>query len=97
MKDYLLLMHSDAPRFGTPEEWDAYFEKLQSAGRFESGSEIGTGECLKKSGSAGPLHKALVGYITILAKDIEDAKTFVPGNPVYEAGGTVEVRELPKS
>ena len=31
-----------------------------------------------------------------LAESLEAAKALVTGNPVYEAGGTVEVRHLPK-
>jgi hypothetical protein len=63
MCEFLLLMHSDAERAGSPEEWDAYFKRLSSADRFRGGS----------------------------------AESLVPGNPVFEAGGTVEVREFPRS
>ncbi len=97
MKDFILLMHSDAERAEEPEEWEAYFAKLRSSGRFQGGSAIGAGECMKKSGSAGPLHERLGGYIKVQAKDLHEAKSFVEGNPVFEAGGTVEVRELPRS
>ena len=38
----------------------------------------------------------------IIARDVEcnyyqDARAFLKGNPVFEAGGTVEIRELPRS
>jgi hypothetical protein len=97
MKDFILLMHSDAERSGTPDEWASYFARLRQTGRFEGGSAIGAGECLRKSGPVGPLHAALGGYIRVRAHDLDDAKTFVSGNPVFEAGGTVEVRELPRT
>lgn len=97
MKDFILLMHDDAERSGTPEEWTAYFDRLKASGRFDGGSAIGTGESLRKVGAAGALHTALGGYIRVRAADLNEAKTFVAGNPVFEAGGTVEVRELPKT
>lgn len=30
------------------------------------------------------------------ARDLEHAREYLDGNPVYEAGGTVEIRELPR-
>lgn len=97
MRDFILLMHSDAERAESPEEWSTYFARLRASGRFQGGSAMGDGECLRKNGTPGPLHGLLVGYIRVLASDLNDAKSFVSGNPVFEAGGTVEVRELPKS
>jgi hypothetical protein len=97
MKDFILFMHADAERSGTPEEWVSYFGRLRATGRFQGGSAIGCGECLRKAGEPGPLHELLGGYIRIQAHDLEDAKTFVTDNPVFQAGGTVEVRELPET
>ncbi len=36
------------------------------------------------------------GYITVQAESLEDAMTLLVGNPVFEAGGTVEIRDLPR-
>ncbi len=38
----------------------------------------------------------LTGFIRVQANTLDEAKCFVPGNPVYECGGTVEVRALPE-
>lgn len=97
MKDYVLFMHSDAERKETTEEWDSYFTRLRASGQFQGGSAIGSGECFRKSGPPGSLHSALTGYIRIQASSLDEAKTFVEGNPTFNAGGTVEVRELPRS
>lgn len=97
MKDFILFMHNDFTRDDTTAsgaDWPAYFEKLRSSGRFQGGSSIGGGACLKKSDPARPISESLGGYIRVLATDLEDAKCLIEGNPVYEAGGTVEVREL---
>ena len=97
LRDFILLMHSDAKRSGTSDEWTIYFARLRESGCFRGGSSVGGGECLRKTGPPAPLHGSLGGYIRITARDLDDAKTFVPGNPVYENGGTVEVRELPET
>jgi hypothetical protein len=39
----------------------------------------------------------LTGYIRLKADSIEHAKSLLTGNPHYEAGGTVEIRELPRT
>jgi hypothetical protein len=99
MNDYLLLMHDDGPG-ATPRpaaEWEAYFAKLRAVGAFEGGSAIGPGVCVSKSGEPVGITRHLAGYIRIRARDLQSARDLVAGNPVYEAGGTVEVRELPRS
>ncbi len=35
-------------------------------------------------------------YIVSLAQDLNDAATALAGNPAFEYGGTVEIRELTK-
>jgi hypothetical protein len=97
MADYIFLMHSDvvADRQG---DWDAYIEKLKQRDAFEGGSEIGRGGvCVRKSGAAPPITEHLVGYIRLRADNLDEAKSLLAGNPHFEAGGTVEIRELPRS
>jgi len=99
MNDYLILMHSDAvDRHVAADEgrWSAYFETLRGSGQFDGGSSIGAGQCFRKAGPAAPPCDALSGYIRIRADDLETARRFLAGNPVYDAGGTVEIRELPR-
>ncbi|MBK6688492.1 MAG: hypothetical protein IPG45_28730 [Deltaproteobacteria bacterium] len=95
MADFILLMHRDQTRAETDEAWGEYFGKLRSRGAFQGGSSIGDGVALRKSGAPAPLTQQLVGFIRVRADDLADAQGLVAGNPVYEAGGTVEVRELP--
>jgi YCII-related domain len=98
MNDYLLLMHDDIPAgaASSDELWGAYFSKLRALGVFEGGSSIGGGACLSKAGHVVPIAKHLTGFLRVRAPDLEAAKQLVMGNPVYEAGGTVEIRELPR-
>ncbi|MCO5121796.1 MAG: YciI family protein [Burkholderiaceae bacterium] len=97
MKEYILLMHNDVAAEDAREDtWPEYLSRLRATGRFEGGSVIGDGICVKKSGSPGGITAKLGGYIRIRAESLDDARSFLPGNPVFEAGGTVEVRELPR-
>lgn len=96
MRDYILLMHNDVDEAPTPEMWQSYLERLRTGGRFDGGSAIAGGESLRKAGTPAPLSERLGGYLRIRAEDLEAARAFLAGNPVYECGGTIEVRELPR-
>jgi hypothetical protein len=95
MTDFIFLMHDDAA--GGDEGWESYLHGLQQRGCFQGGSAIGDGICAKKSGKPAPVTAQLAGYIRVTADSIDQAKTLLAGNPVYEAGGTVEIRELPRT
>lgn len=94
MQDYILLMHNDARSMPTSEMWSGYISALRKQGVFEGGSSIGDGEVFRKEADAGADSSHLAGYMRIRAKDREHAKQLLAGNPVFESGGTVEIREL---
>ena len=99
MNDYILLMLNDATdplAADDSERWGQYISGLRQSGRFDGGSSIGTGERCKKGHAPRSVNAELTGFIRVRAESLEDAKRFLVGNPVYEAGGTVEVRELPQ-
>jgi hypothetical protein len=100
MKDYILFMHDNTPdgqshRKG--DEWARYVAKLKQAGVFQGGSSIGDGVCASKAVPAPDITRHLSGYIRVQAESLIQARELVIGNPVFESGGTVEIRELPKS
>lgn len=98
MNDYILLMHDDVPEAGrqaSASGWEAYIGTLAASGQFGGGSTVGDGFCVRKDGATKPISSAINGYIRVQAKSLEDAKKFLVGNPNFEAGGTVEIRELP--
>jgi hypothetical protein len=99
MNDYILFMHDDVPpEHRRPDsDWDSYLAKLREAGAFQGGSSIGGGVCASKSRKSEAITRHLSGYIRIRAASLDAARDLVLGNPVYEAGGTVEIRELPRS
>ena len=99
LHDFMLLMHNDTASEPPSEMWDGYFSFLHASQHFEGGSEIGSGATFRKPGSATPGSTSdhLTGFIRVRASSLADAQRFLAGNPVYECGGTVEIRELPKS
>ena len=96
MSEYAFFMHDDAPTYD-PSAWKAYFQTLRQKGVFEGGSEIGGGICVRKGCEAPEITKHLAGYIRIVAATLDEAKSLLTGNPHFEAGGTVEIRELPQT
>jgi len=95
MAEYILLMHDDA--IGHDDAWGPYIQKLQQGGFFEGGSAIGDGLCARKSAKPASITAHLTGYIKVSADSIAQAKSLLTGNPHFEAGGTVEIRELPRT
>ena len=51
-------------------------------------AQVGTGTALTAH---------LGGFIRVEAESLADAEALLAGNPVFENGGTVEIRELPKT
>jgi len=96
MRDFILLMHNDATAPPSPEMWSTYFSFLRGQGAFQGGSSIGSGEAFRKLGRPGSGSEHLAGYVRIRATSLVDARGLLAGNPVFECGGTVEIRELPR-
>ena len=49
---------------------------------------------MRKGHADMPSDSNLTGFIRLRAEGLESARSFLAGNPVYEAGGTIEIREL---
>jgi hypothetical protein len=99
MPDFILLMHSDVQdrdAANNGQRWGEYFRKLRAAGGFNGGSSIGRGVRMRKGADAAPADRTIEGFIRIEADSLQAVQLLVEGNPNYEAGGTVEVRELPQ-
>jgi hypothetical protein len=94
MAEYIFLMHDDSVI--EDDAWETYLQRLRRDGFFEGGSAIGDGVCLRKSGAPAALTRHLAGFIRVNAGSLDHAKSLLNGNPVFEAGGTVEIRELPR-
>jgi hypothetical protein len=99
MADFLVLMHDDVPEETSDRDadWEPYISKLQASGHFVGGSAIGAGVCVRKAGAAPSTTGHLTGFIRIEADSLSQARSLLAGNPTFEAGGTVEIRELPRT
>lgn len=98
MNEYILFMHDDVlePAIANDEIlWNRYVTELRASGQFDGGSAIGQGALYRKNGANRTELMTVTGYIRIRAENIDAARRFLAGNPTFEAGGTVEVRELP--
>jgi hypothetical protein len=100
MNDYILFMHDDAADAAIAADgnlWAQYMSTLRASGRFDGGSAIGTGIAFQKGAAGKAAATAISGFIRIRAENAGAAQEFLIGNPIYEAGGTVEIRELPRT
>src|SRR5687767_875188 len=100
MVDFIFLMHNDSPRRVSDSDedpWGPYIQRLQASGRFEGGSAIGGGVCVNKAGTEVEVSAHIGGFIRVQAESLDHARELLDGNPVFEAGGTVEIRELPRT
>jgi hypothetical protein len=97
VNEYIFFMRTDD--LDSPSQpdtaWAAYFATLRAAGAFDGGSAIGDGVCMSKGARPVAITRHIAGYIRIRAANLAAAQALVVGNPVYEAGGAVEIRGLP--
>jgi hypothetical protein len=94
VKDFILLMHADTILPERDADWELYIGQLIGLGCFQGGSSIGQGQAFRKEGDGAPLTRQLTGYIKIQAESLDAASAALKGGLTYEAGGTVEIREL---
>jgi hypothetical protein len=96
-QDFILLMHDDMTASPTPAMWATYLAALRERGVFDGGSAIASGKTVRRDGAAAGISDHIGGYIRVRAPDLAAAEALLAGNPVYECGGTVEIRELPRT
>lgn len=99
MQDFLLIMYDDVineTAANDGEKWSRYLARLRASDCFEGGSSVGTGLKCRKDQPDRPSELGMNGFIRVRTYSLDGAKEFLAGNPTYDAGGTVEIRELPK-
>lgn len=94
MPTFLFLMNSDTTRPERVEDWGSFVQGLIATKRLLGGSSLGNGVAVRKNDEAMERATSHVGYLLIEAADLDDARALLEGNPVFEAGGTVEIHEL---
>ncbi len=97
MQEYIIFMYNDTSSNQSESGWETYIQRLSESGSFRGGSAIGSGQSFRKVGLAAPIAANINGFIRIIASDMDSAYALMKGNPTFEAGGTIEIRELPMS
>jgi hypothetical protein len=87
MADYVMLMMGSE----SAGDWEIYLEKLIASGKFRGGSSLGHGVSMAKG--QGDEASEVTGYMRFEADSIEEVRALLSGNPLYEAGGRVEILE----
>ena len=72
-------------------DWGAYIDKLADLGKLRGGSSLANGVRISKGGVDSGTKVS--GYIRLEAADADEARSLLIGNPLYEAGGVVELLE----
>jgi hypothetical protein len=88
----------------TMQRWQAWFKDLESRGHLASiGQPLDRTGAVVKSGSGsfsdGPYAETkdiVGGYSLIKAKDLEHAIALTKGHPIFDMGGTIEIRPVMK-
>ena len=87
MPDYVMLMMGSA----SSGDWDAYIESLIESGKFRGGSSLGKGVSLAKGSEDGECQ--VTGFMRFSAANLDEVRALLAGNPLYEAGGRIELLE----
>ncbi len=87
MADFVMVMMGSASK----GDWDTYIEKLIASGGFRGGSSLGNGVAVVKG--AEDSECTITGFMRLSADSLDEARELLEGNPLYEAGGRVELLE----
>lgn len=110
MTDFLMLFRGgqvDAAKM-SPEamqqhltQWGQWIEKMSQQGCFKAGDPLGSeGRVVSGNGQQvgdGPYAEAkdlVGGYVIVTAASLDDATEIAKGCPIYNTGGTTEVRPI---
>jgi hypothetical protein len=107
MADFMYLFRGGQPS-GSPEQmqqhmqkWGQWMKELSQKGQFKAGDPLeGGGKVLtgaKKVVTDGPFAEAkdlVGGYLLVKAETLDDATELAKGCPIFDVGGSVEVRPI---
>ena len=92
MREFMILMKGTGHPSGGG--WGGYIETLIRSGKFAGGSSLGDGIAVSKDGKTGEC--TITGFMRFSAHDIDEVRALLAGNPLFEAGGEIEILELLK-
>lgn len=92
MSEFVMIMKGRDLEGDPSIGWDIYIDNLMKTGKFRGGSAFGNGRCLSATSSVAEC--SATGYMRFEADSIEEIESLVVDNPVFIAGGAVEIHEL---
>ena len=96
MKEFLILNYNDVTDSrlaNDPERWSNYVAMLHSRNALVDGSALGDGIQCQIGQPDRSAISGLDGVLRIRAASLAAARDCLHGNPTWDAGGTVEIRE----
>ena len=87
MPQYIMVMMGSASN----GDWNDYVDSLVNSGCFRGGSSLGNGVSVSKNEKDGECQ--VTGFMRFSAESIDEVRKLVSGNPLYEAGGRIELLE----
>ncbi len=87
MPQYVMVMMGSA----SSGDWDVYVDTLVNSGCFRGGSSLGNGVSVSKN--EGDAECQVTGFMRFSAASIDEVRKLVAGNPLFEAGGRIELLE----
>jgi len=97
--EYILLIHNNAEKAATEEQWNMFFQAATQSGLFAGGSEIAKGELIG-SKDAELLSCRLAGHMRFRAgakTELVKLHRLLKMHPTVLQGGTIELCAMPKS
>ena len=92
MAEFIVLMKGAGQSIAG--DWVTYIETLRKSGLFRGGSSLGNGVSIANKVDSG--EPVVTGFMRFEADSINDVRVLLEGNPLYEAGGDIELLELIK-
>jgi hypothetical protein len=81
--------------------WNSWFEKFGGKGYLAGGSGLSLNGCMINDQESDTIHdiyrngtEIVGGYILLRAIDLDEAAEIIRSCPIFEFGGTAEIREI---
>ncbi|MEZ4364410.1 MAG: hypothetical protein R3B48_29815 [Kofleriaceae bacterium] len=91
MPEFLLIMKRGGAAT-RDEDWATYLKELRGSPLFRGGSSLGNGVAIADKREGGAC--SVTGFMRFAAASRDEVRALVRGNPLYEAGGELELLEL---
>lgn len=92
--EYIVLIRNNATSPASSNEWDGFFDRAKSSGMFKGGSALGSAFVMGKEVDE-QASSMLGGFMRFDSESTTELKALLETHPVVQAGGSIEVVEMP--